>query len=63
MFDSPTPLAKAPGSARDATSVWIVFLSLGVGGEYIGQMFMEVKARPSFIVERTITLEMSQYTR
>jgi len=35
----------------------LIFLYLGVLGEYIGQTFMEVKARPSFIVERTINLE------
>jgi dolichol-phosphate mannosyltransferase len=35
----------------------LIFLYLGILGEYIGQMFMEVKARPSFIVERTINLE------
>ena len=35
----------------------IVFLYLGILGEYIGQMFLEVKARPSFIVERTINLK------
>jgi polyisoprenyl-phosphate glycosyltransferase len=35
----------------------LIFLYLGVLGEYIGQMFMEVKGRPSFIVERTINLE------
>jgi hypothetical protein len=34
----------------------LVFLYLGVLGEYIGQMFPEVKARPSFIIERTINL-------
>ena len=33
---------------------------LGVFGEYIGQMFIEVKARPSFIVERTINIETTQ---
>jgi dolichol-phosphate mannosyltransferase len=38
----------------------LVFLYLGVIGEYIGQMFMEVKARPSFIVERTINIETTQ---
>jgi hypothetical protein len=38
----------------------LVFLYLGVLGEYIGQMFMEVKARPSFIVERTINIETMQ---
>jgi hypothetical protein len=30
---------------------------LGDSGEYIGQMFAEVKARPSFIIERTINLK------
>ena len=38
----------------------LVFLYLGVLGEYIGQMFMEVKARPSFIVESTINIETTQ---
>jgi dolichol-phosphate mannosyltransferase len=38
----------------------LIFLYLGILGEYIGQMFMEVKARPSFIVERTINLEGTQ---
>ncbi len=35
----------------------VVFLYLGILGEYVGQMFLEVKARPSFIVERTVNLE------
>jgi hypothetical protein len=35
----------------------LIFLYLGILGEYVGQMFMEVKARPSFIVERTLNLE------
>jgi glycosyltransferase involved in cell wall biosynthesis len=34
----------------------MVFLYLGVLGEYIGQIFMEVKARPAFLVERTLNL-------
>ena len=38
----------------------LIFLYLGILGEYIGQMFMEVKARPSFIVERTMNLERTQ---
>src|SRR4029077_15819443 len=35
----------------------LIFLYLGILGEYIGQTFMEVKARPSFIVERTINVK------
>ena len=38
----------------------LIFLYLGILGEYIGQMFMEVKARPSFIVERTLNLERTK---
>jgi hypothetical protein len=38
----------------------LIFWYLGILGEYIGQMFREVKARPSFIVERTINLERTQ---
>jgi polyisoprenyl-phosphate glycosyltransferase len=35
----------------------LIFLYLGILGEYIGQTFMEVKARPSYIIERTINVE------
>ena len=35
----------------------LVFLYLGILGEYIGQMFIEVKGRPSFVIERTVNLE------
>jgi hypothetical protein len=35
----------------------LIFLYLGILGEYLGQMFMEIKARPSFIVERTMNVE------
>jgi len=38
----------------------LIFFYLGILGEYIGQMFMEVKARPSFIIERTINLEQNE---
>ncbi len=38
----------------------LVFLYLGILGEYIGQMFMEVKARPSYVIERTVNLEQSR---
>lgn len=37
----------------------LIFLYLGILGEYIGQMFMEVKARPPFIIERTINLDQT----
>ena len=40
----------------------MVFLYLGVLGEYIGQIFMEVKGRPSFLVERTINLRQNNKT-
>jgi hypothetical protein len=40
----------------------LIFLYLGILGEYMGQMFMEVKARPSFIVERTINFEQPAKT-
>lgn len=34
----------------------LIFLYLGILGEYIGQMFLEVKDRPSFVVERTVNI-------
>jgi polyisoprenyl-phosphate glycosyltransferase len=36
----------------------LVFLYLGILGEYIGQTFMEVKGRPSFVVARTINVRI-----
>lgn len=38
----------------------MVFLYLGVLGEYIGQIFMEVKARPTFLVDRTVNLDQGK---
>jgi dolichol-phosphate mannosyltransferase len=35
----------------------LIFFYLGILGEYIGQTFMEVKARPAYIVQRTVNLE------
>lgn len=35
----------------------LVFLYLGILGEYVGQMFLEVKGRPSFVIERTVNLD------
>jgi len=35
----------------------LIFFYLGILGEYLGQMFLEVKARPTFIIERTINLD------
>jgi len=40
----------------------LIFLYLGILGEYLGQMFLEVKARPSFIIERTINLDQMRGT-
>jgi len=41
----------------------LVILYLGILGEYIGQMFLEVKGRPSFLIERTVNLELSDSSR
>jgi len=38
----------------------MVFLYLGVLGEYIGQIFMEVKGRPSYLVERTFNIRSDE---
>ncbi len=38
----------------------MIFLYLGVLGEYIGQIFMEVKGRPPFLVARTLNLPSAQ---
>jgi glycosyltransferase involved in cell wall biosynthesis len=35
----------------------LFFLYLGILGEYLGQMFMEVKGRPPFIIKRTVNLQ------
>ena len=35
----------------------LIFFYLGILGEYLGQMFMEVKGRPTFMIERTINLD------
>jgi glycosyltransferase involved in cell wall biosynthesis len=34
----------------------LIFLYLGVMGEYIGQIFLEVKGRPSYLIDRTLNL-------
>jgi dolichol-phosphate mannosyltransferase len=36
----------------------LIFLYLGVLGEYIGQIFLEVKGRPSYLVDRTLNLDL-----
>jgi dolichol-phosphate mannosyltransferase len=35
------------------------FLLVGILGEYVGQIFMEVKQRPIFVVERTVNLDQT----
>jgi dolichol-phosphate mannosyltransferase len=40
----------------------LIFLYLGILGEYIGQTFLEVKDRPSFIVERTVNIQEAETT-
>ena len=50
--------ASVLGWASLICSVWaiggLIMLSLGVIGEYIGKMYMEVKERPSFILETVL---------
>ncbi len=38
----------------------LIFLYLGILGEYIGQTFLEVKDRPSFVVERTVNIKEAE---
>jgi glycosyltransferase involved in cell wall biosynthesis len=40
----------------------LIFLYLGILGEYIGQTFLEVKDRPSFVVERTVNIKEAEKT-
>jgi len=40
----------------------LIFLYLGILGEYIGQTFLEVKDRPSFVVERTVNFKEAERT-
>lgn len=40
----------------------LIFLYLGIPGEYIGQTFLEVKDRPSFVVERTVNIKEAERT-
>ena len=46
------------GWASLICSVWaiggLIMLSLGIIGEYIGKMYLEVKGRPSFIIETVL---------
>ena len=40
----------------------LIFLYLGILSEYIGRTFLEVKDRPSFIVERTVNIKEAERT-
>jgi dolichol-phosphate mannosyltransferase len=39
----------------------MIFLYLGVLGEYIGQIFIEAKGRPTYLVERTLNLRPKEH--
>jgi glycosyltransferase involved in cell wall biosynthesis len=47
-----------PGWSTLMASIWILgglqLLALGIIGEYVGKIYMEVKARPRYIVEETL---------
>ncbi len=53
--------ASVLGWASLICSVWaiggLIMLSLGIIGEYIGKMYLEVKDRPSFIIETVLSDE------
>ncbi len=53
--------ASVLGWASLICSVWaiggLIMLSLGIIGEYIGKMYLEVKGRPSFIIETVLENE------
>jgi glycosyltransferase involved in cell wall biosynthesis len=40
----------------------VQFLLVGIVGEYVGQIFMEVKQRPVFVIDRTINLPPRPYS-
>ena len=55
LFSPPVPVA---GWGSIMFSLWIlggfILLALGITGEYIAKIYMEVKARPRYIIETTI---------
>lgn len=50
-----------PGWTTIAISLWgiggLILLSLGIIGEYIGKIYMEVKERPRYLIERVLYKE------
>ena len=53
--------ATVTGWASTICSIWLIggliMLSLGVVGEYVGKIYLEAKARPTFIIESVLNDE------
>jgi hypothetical protein len=50
-----------PGWASTVVPIYLLgglqLLAIGVAGEYIGKTYMEVKQRPTYLIEKTIRHE------
>lgn len=57
-------LGAVPGWSSILVSLWalggLTLLSIGVVGEYIGKIYMEVKARPKYLVEQILDQKPDQ---
>lgn len=60
-------LGAVPGWSSILVSLWalggLTLLSIGVVGEYIGKIYMEVKARPKYLVEQILDQKPDQGLR